>query len=352
MLGLYIVLGVAFILILIIAFKGFRQVPQAHVMVIERLGKFHRVLDSGLHMVLPFFDKPLRVIDTTSVTFDKTKPGSRPQVAGADKPHGAKVVDGSGRSSVAGQYYWSDFIDLREQLLDFPAQQVITKDNLVLTVDAVLYYQITEPRRAVYEIENVPLAIERLTQTSLRTAIGALELDETFDSRDSLNARLRDILDEATDKWGVKVNRVELQDVSPPADFLEAMRAEVTAERKRRAMIKEAEGTKQAAITKAEGAKQAAITHAEGRRESEILTAEGKARARELEASAEADAVEKLKAKLGEQTPTYLLTRGYIQAVQQAAREGTNTVFLPFDTIKALGSLGALTEMNKGRTGA
>jgi len=351
MLGLYIVLGVAFILILIIALKGFRQVPQAHVMVIERLGKFHRVLDSGLHMVLPFFDKPLRVIDTTSVTFDKTKPDSRPQVAGADKPHGARVVDGSGRGSVGGQYYWTDVIDLREQLLDFPAQQVITKDNLVLTVDAVLYYQITDPRRAVYEIENVPLAIERLTQTSLRTAIGALELDETFDSRDSLNARLRDILDEATDKWGVKVNRVELQDVSPPADFLEAMRAEVTAERKRRAMIKEAEGSKQASITKAEGAKQAAINHAEGNRAAEILRAEGLAKARELEAAAEAAAVAGIQAKLGEHTSTYLLTRGYIKAVQDNAREGSNTVFLPFDTVKTLGSLGAFAELTSGKNG-
>lgn len=222
---------------------------------------------------------------------------------------------------------------MREQILDFPPQSVITKDNLQLSVDAILYYQITDPVKAVYEIENLPLAIERLIQTSLRTAIGAMELDETLDSRDAINLRLRSILDESTDKWGVKITRVELQDISPPADFRKAMQRQITAERERRATVIEAEGSKEAAITKAEGEKRAAI-----------IKAEGHAKARLLEA--EAAAIESIWDKLNEDTPNYLLVSGYIETIKAAVSSpGSQKIFLPFDTIETLGSLGGMAEL-------
>jgi len=319
MLGLYIVLGVLFILILLMAKFGFRTVPQSHVMIVERLGKFSSVLKSGLHLIIPLWDKPRRVVNTSSVSLDARRLESKGPTR--DEYQAARVVDSQGSVSRTGQFYWSDFVDLREQILDFPQQRVITKDNLMLTVDAVLYYQITDPVKSAYEVENLPLAIEKLTQTSLRTAIGALELDETLDSRDTINNRLRTILDEATDKWGVKVTRVELQDIAPPTEIREAMQKQVTAERQRRADVIEAEGKKQADITRAEGDKQANITRAEGQREAAIKQAEGLAKARLLEAEAESVAISNVWDKLKDKTPTYLLVRGYIKALEAAVSE-------------------------------
>ncbi len=338
MVGLYVVLGVITLLLVLLALKGFKTVPQSMVVLIERFGKYNRTLNSGLHMILPLWDKPRRVVNTTSVSLDTRRIES--QGPTGDIVGGAKVAGTSGQAVSKGQYYWSDFVDMREQILDFPAQSVITKDNLQISVDAILYYQITDPVKAVYEIENLPLAIERLTQTSLRTAIGAMELDETLDSRDAINLRLRSILDESTDKWGVKITRVELQDISPPADFREAMQRQITAERERRATVIEAEGSKEAAITKAEGEKIAAITKAEGH-----------AKARLIKAEAEAAAIESIWDKLNEDTPNYLLVSGYIEAIKAAVSSpGSQKIFLPFDTIKTLGSLGGMAElMGKGQ---
>lgn len=343
MLGLYIVLGALFLIALIIAKTGFRTVPQSHVMVVERMGKFNRVVQSGLHMILPPLDKPRRVVVTSSVTLDPHRREAKGPTK--DRFQDASVVDSSGKLQKRVQYYWSDYVDLREQILDFPKQSVITKDNLTLDVDAVLYYQITDPIKSTYEMENLPLAIEKLTQTTLRSSIGSLELDETLDSRETINNKLREVLDEATDKWGVKVTRVELQDISPPPGFLETMQKQITAERERRAAVIEAEGKKQAAITEAEGEKQAAITKAEGQRQSMILRAEGESQSRILVADAEREAIARINSELGDQTANYLLTQEYIDAIKEAgATDGTNTLFLPFE-------LGNLTDLIKGISG-
>jgi regulator of protease activity HflC (stomatin/prohibitin superfamily) len=209
-------------------------VRQAEVILVERLGKFRLTLRSGLHFIIPFIDKPRKVL----WTFVKEDPTRR------------------------HVYRYSEYverIDLREAVYDFPKQNVITKDNVTIEINALLYYQVTDPKRAVYEVANLPQAIEKLTQTTLRNIVGSLDLDETLSSRDQINEKLRLILDDATDKWGVKVNRVELQEVNPPEDIRVAMEKQMRAERDRRATILEAEGMKRAAVLDAEGEKEARV---------------------------------------------------------------------------------------------
>jgi regulator of protease activity HflC (stomatin/prohibitin superfamily) len=223
----------------VIVIKGVRIVRQSEAMIIERLGKYRTTLNAGINIIIPIVDRPRdiawRVI--------------------AQRPDGMKIT----------QYKMKERVDLRETVFDFPKQGVITKDNVVTEINALIYFQIIDPIKAVYEINNLPNAIEKLTQTTLRNVIGELELDECLTSRDTVNMKLRAILDEATNKWGVKVNRVELQDINPPVDIKEAMEKQMRAERTRRAQIIEAEGTKRAAILEAEGQKGADINEAEGR---------------------------------------------------------------------------------------
>jgi regulator of protease activity HflC (stomatin/prohibitin superfamily) len=218
-------------------------------MVIERLGKYHRILQSGVNILWPFFDKPRRIQWRFTAT----------------DINGQKII----RTSDIER------IDLRETVYDFPRQNVITKDNVTMTIDTILYFQITDPVRTVYEIANLPDAIEKLTQTTLRNVIGDLDLDQTLTSRDTINAKLRSILDDASDKWGVKVNRVELQDIAPPPDIKGAMEKQMRAERDRRAAILEAEGQKTSAVLVAEGNKEAEIARAEGEKRATVLVAEG-----------------------------------------------------------------------------
>ena len=203
-----IFLGLLALIVLILVSKGVIVVPQSETRVIERLGRFHSVLNPGLNLIWPFIDKPklvyIRRVESV----------------------------GYGRSII--RLSLTPVIDLREQVYDFPSQQVITKDNVTTEINALLYFQIVDPKKAVYEIDNLPNAIEKLTQTSLRNVIGELELDETLTSRDTINSRLQAILDEATNKWGVKVNRVELQDITPPESVREAMEKQMQAERNRR----------------------------------------------------------------------------------------------------------------------
>jgi regulator of protease activity HflC (stomatin/prohibitin superfamily) len=248
-----------------------------------------------------------------------------------------------------------DRIDLRETVFDFPKQGVITKDNVVTEINALIYFQIVDPVKSVYEINNLPNAIEKLTQTTLRNVIGELELDECLTSRDTINMKLRAILDEATNKWGVKINRVELQDINPPIDIREAMEKQMRAERTRRALIIEAEGTKSAAILEAEGRKGADINEAEGAKQAMILKAQGEAQARLVVAEAEAEAIRCI-AQAVEHTkadPTqYLIAIRYIDTLEQVLRDGgagSKTVFMPYEASGLMSSVGGLKELLEGK---
>jgi len=301
------------VLVVSILLKGLIVVKQAQVVLIERLGKYHRTLDSGLHIIWPIVDKP-RAIRWRYVK-----------------------TDFQGNSYVINRL--ERRIDLRETVYDFPRQNVITADNVSIEINALLYFQITDPIKAVYEINNLPDAIEKLTQTTLRNVIGELDLDKTLTSRDTINSKLRDILDEATDEWGVKVNRVELQDINPPAEIRQAMEKQMRAERDRRAKILEAEGIKQSKILVAEGEKGASITKAQGEAQARILRAEG-----------EATAIKKISEAVPSTTTDpaqYLLTLKYIQAFDKLIQKGDKTVVLPYEATSLLGSLKAMEKILK-----
>ena len=234
-------------------------------------------------------------------------------------------------------------------MYDFPKQNVITKDNVVTEINALLYFQIMDPLKAVYEIDNLPNAIEKLTQTTLRNIIGELELDESLTSRDTINSKLRSVLDDATNKWGVKENRVELQDITPPNSVRDAMEQQMQAERKRRADILKAEGEKQSAILKSEGEKQSQINTASAEKESQILRAEGEARAKILQAEAEAAAIEKITQAIAgtkSDPASYLLATKYIETLREMASGDKNkTVYLPYEATAVLGSMAGIKEM-------
>lgn len=244
-----VVAGLILALALFVVFKGVLIVKQAEVIVIERLGRYSKTLGSGLNVIIPFLDSP-RDIQWRHLVEDPSQ--------------GGRTISMPTRTSR---------LDLRETVMDFPRQSVITRDNVTVEINALLYFQITDPFKAVYQISNLPDAIEKLTQTTLRNVVGELDLDQTLTSRDTINDKLRGILDSATDKWGVKVNRVELQDISPPPQIREDMEKQMRAERERRALVLSAEGEKRAAILTAEGERESAIATAEGERQSQILTA-------------------------------------------------------------------------------
>lgn len=239
-------------------------------------------------------------------------------------------------------------IDLRETVFDFPRQNVITKDNVTITINALLYYQIVDAKKAVYAIANLPDAIEKLTQTTLRNLVGQLDLDETLVSRDKINQELRAILDEATNKWGVKVNRVELQDIIPPADIQSSMEKQMKAERDRRAAILEAEGLKKSAILKAEGQKEAAINQAEGEKQAAILRAEGIAQARVIEADAEKEAIQRIINALADkgQPDKYLIAMKYLETLTSiTAGENNKVVYMPYEATGILSSVDGIKQM-------
>jgi len=237
---------------------------------------------------------------------------------------------------------------ITETNYDFPKQNVITKDNVGTEINALIYFQIIDPKRAVYEIENLPQAIEKLTQTTLRNVIGELDLDETLISRDLVNTKLQTILDEATNKWGVKVNRVELQDINPPEDIRAAMEKQMRAERDRRATILEAEGAKRAQILNAEGFKESKINQAEGEKQSKILKAEGEAEAKIKVAEAEAKAIEMITSAISTKAdPTnYLIAIKYIETLKEMVNGKDNKViYMPYEASGILSSIGGIKEM-------
>ena len=291
-------------------------IPQSETRIIERLGKYYATLKPGVNIIIPFIDR-------------------------------AKVVVTQQR----GHYCYSSTIDLREQVYDFDKQNVITKDNIQMQINALLYFQIVDPFKTVYEINNLPNAIEKLTQTTLRNIIGEMELDQTLTSRDTINTKLRGVLDDATNKWGIKVNRVELQDITPPSSVLQAMEKQMQAERNKRAAILTSEGDKQSQILQSEGDKAATINRAEADKQQAILRAEGEATARIRKAEAEAIAIAKITEAVGKSTnpANYLLAQKYIQMLNEVAQgDKTKTVFLPYEATNLMGSIGGIKELFKG----
>ncbi|MBR1465062.1 MAG: paraslipin [Bacteroidaceae bacterium] len=311
------------ILVIILVMKGFIIVKQSETMVIERLGKYERTLSSGINIIWPIFEQARPIYMRYSIN----------------------TLDGR----VMVKFTQRKKIDMREQVFDFPKQNVITKDNVTTTINALLYYQIVDPYKAVYEIENLPLAIEKLAQTTLRNVIGELELDETLTSRDTINSKLRNVLDDATNKWGVKVNRVELQDITPPDSVRYSMEQQMQAERERRAQVTKANGDKEAAVLTSEGQKIAAINKAEAEKQKKILEAQGIAEAKILQAQAEAEAIEKVAQAIqgANMTPAqYLLADKYIATLKDiASGQGNKTVYLPYEATTALSSIGALKDI-------
>src|SRR5438874_4089465 len=299
------------IVLLVIAAKTIKIVPQASVMLIERLGRFSKVAASGLNILMPFLDKPRAVYWTNT------------------------------RGGITS-------IDLREQYIDLPPQPVITRDNVTIHVDSVVYWQITDPVKAVYEMNDLVGGIVQLTITGMRAVMGDMDLDHTLSQRDQINGKLRLILDEATDKWGVKVTRVDVKNINPPEDVRVTMEKQMTAERTRRALVLQAEGDKQAAITRAEGERQAAITRAEGEKQSAILAAEGAAQARLRNAEAEAEAIAQVaRVMLDHGNPAqYLITQRYIESLKEMSRgNNAKVVFMPVETSAMLSTIGAIKEM-------
>lgn len=299
---------VLIVLVIVLAFSTIKIVKQSEVIIVERLGKYWKTCESGLNIVIPILDRVVKKID------------------------------------------------LRTQVIDSPPQPVITKDNVTMSIDTVVYYQITDSFKATYEIANLVQAIRYLTTTTLRDVIGTMELDRTLSSRDDVNNKLRIILDEATDKWGVRVERVEIKNIDLPADIKEAMEKQMRAEREKRAVILQAEGTKQAAITgaqghkesqilKAEGEKQTAILHAEAKRESQIRIAEGEAEAINKIAEAEANRVRMVyEALKNANVDEAMLSVKYVEALSEMAK-GENKVFIPYESQGLLGSIGAIKEL-------
>jgi len=294
----WIILGV----ILVIIISGVRIVSQSRAMVIERLGAYHRTLQTGLHYHIPFIERI------------------------------------------------ANHVSLKEIVKDFAPQPVITKDNVTMQIDTVVYFQITDPKLYTYGVENPVNAIENLTATTLRNIIGELELDETLTSRDIINSKMRAILDEATDVWGCKIDRVEIKDITPPADIRDAMEKQMNAERDKRALILQAEGERQSAITLAEGKKEAAILEAEADKESKIRRATGEAEAIKKVAEAKAEEIHLVYDAMMKSNPSDKLVQlKSLEALKEVAQGEANKIFIPFEATKALSGLGSVSEIFKDK---
>lgn len=325
--GTLILFSLLALLVVVLLAKGIRIVKQSEAMIVERLGKYHGTLESGINVIIPVIDRPRQI------NWRYTETGFNGEIISIFK--------------------LQDRIDLRENVYDFPKQNVITRDNVVTEINALIYFQIVEPLKSVYEIGNLPNAIEKLTQTTLRNVVGEMDLDQCLSSRDTINAKLRAILDDATNKWGVKVNRVELQDINPPLAIRDAMEKQMRAERTRRATILEAEGEKGSQILTAEGQRESDIQRAEGQKQSAILEAEGQAQARIRVAQAEAEAIklvsEAVKGYSGYPVQ-YLIAQKYLETLNQmTSGNDTKTVFLPYEASGILSSLGGIKELLKSQ---
>ena len=288
--GLYVLIALV-LLALVVVKKTIVIIPQSETRIIERLGRYYATLKPGINIIIPFIDQTKTIV-----------------------------------AMRRGSYTYTSSIDLREQVYDFDRQNVITKDNIQMQINALLYFQIVDPFKSVYEINNLPNAIEKLTQTTLRNIIGEMELDQTLTSRDTINTKLRAVLDDATNKWGIKVNRVELQDITPPESVLQAMEKQMQAERNKRATILTSEGEKEKQRLLSEGEKAAIVNKAE----------------------AEAIAIQKITEAVGQSTnpANYLLAQKYITMMQEVAQGKDNkVVYLPYEATNLLGSIGGIKDL-------
>ncbi len=304
-----------------------KVVKQAETIVIERFGKFDRILQSGLNVIVPIMDRPRPIFWRSKKT----------DISGIEYVITSERV----------------VIDMREQVFDFAKQNVITKDNVNIEIDAMLYFQITDVHAAVYEIANLPDAIEKLCKTNLRNVAGKMDLDECLTSRAVINSELSRVMDEATDKWGVKVNRVELKDITPPHDIQQAMEKQMRAERDRRATILEAEGEKRSAILEAEGVRESQIKRAEGQKGNPpSFDAEGEAEARIKVADAEKDAIALLTQSLAgtKGDPSqYLIAVRYLESLKEMTSGKDNkVVYVPYEATGIIGSLGGIKDLLSG----
>lgn len=324
--SVYIIIAIT-LFVVIIVFKGIKQVPQGQAMIIERLGRYVRTLESGINFIVPFLDKK-RVVKHLNY-----------------KQEGLSIYS----------------VDLREQVYDIPSQSVITRDNISLTVDTLIFYQIIEPHKALYEISDLIMAIRELSRTTMRNVFGEMDLDTSLSSRDSINQKLRGILDEATDKWGVKILRVEIQDIVPPTDLKEDMERQMKAERTRRQEVTLAEGKKQAAILESEGIKQSLILNAQGESESrimkaealkaeKILLAEGEAESIRLVQQAKALGLDAVRAVYAQQQGSEnLLMMEILRSQNEIAKELANgssqKIFFPTESAGLFGSIKGIQEL-------
>jgi regulator of protease activity HflC (stomatin/prohibitin superfamily) len=296
---LLFLLGVVFIFLLM----GVRVVRQGYVYTIERLGKFHLAAEPGLHVIIPFIDRV-----------------------------GNKV-------------------NMMEQVLDIPGQEIITKDNAMVGVDAIVFFQVLDSGKAAYEVSNLYVAIMQLTTTNLRTVMGSMDLDETLSRRDEINAKLLMVIDHATAPWGVKITRIEIKDIRPPADISNAMARQMKAEREKRANILEAEGLRAAEILRAEGEKQGAILSAEGRKEAAFRDAEARERSAQAEAAATTMVSEAI-ATSGTQALNYFIAQKYTEAVAAFANSpNAKTILFPVEATQLIGSIGGIGELVKDALG-
>lgn len=295
--GFTIFVSVLLLLVIVTLFAGVKSVPQGYQWTQERFGKFQRTLSPGLNVIIPYIDRI-----------------------------GRKV-------------------NMMEQVLDVPSQEVITRDNALVTVDAVVFYQVLDAAKASYEVGNLQQASLNLTMTNIRTVMGSMDLDELLSNRDQINARLLGVVDEATAPWGIKVTRIEVKDIKPPADLVASMARQMKAEREKRANILDAEGFRQAAILKAEGEKQAEILNAEGRRQAAFLESE----ARERQAQAEAEATRMVSEAIAAgnvQAINYFVAQRYVDALKEIATSpNQKTLILPVEAVSVLGSLQGIAEV-------
>ena len=292
------ILIILLIILIVLAVMSIKIVRQSEVYIIERLGKFHKIADAGLTIIIPFID------------------------------HVRSIVS------------------LKQQTMDVPPQDVITKDNVTITIDTVVFYRILEPAKAVYEIQSLKKGIEYLSITTIRDIVGKMDLDSTFTSRDAINDKLRAILDEATDRWGCKIDRVEIQNITPPPDIRDAMEKQMNAERNKRASILQAEGERQAAVLKAQGEKEAEILQAEADKEAKIRRAAGEAEAIRKVAEAKADEVKLVYGAMMKANPDEKLVQlKSLEALKDVSKGEANKVFIPFEATGALSAIGAAADM-------
>ncbi len=293
--------GLIVVFVLILAVSAIKIIRQSTVGMVERLGRFHTRAETGINFVMPFIDQ---------------------------------IVD---------------IIDMREQVIDFPPQPVITKDNVTMQIDTVVYFQVTDPVRYRYEISNPVSAIENLTATTLRNIVGEMELDETLVSRDVVNSKLRSVLDEATDRWGIRVNRVELKNINPPRDIQEAMEKQMRAERERREVILRAEGEKRSAILRAEGQREAVVLEAEAAKESAIRRAEGEAEAILAVQQARAEGLKKVFTAIKDTNPTKeVVAIRSMEALERLSEGQATKIVIPTEAAGILGALVSAKEILKG----